>query len=119
NLYADYDSALNYWENWFLGLNDQQWIQLSRYDFVQSVEYPLQERRELAKEKLPPSMETLINELAVDGYHGWGEHYNTVVRHIVITFVDEHGNEIKWSAGQAANQLHHADRSVRAKVFGL
>src|SRR5690554_3035242 len=77
NLYADYASALNYWENWFLGLNDQQWSELCQYDFIQSVEYPLQERRELAKEKLPPNMETLINELAVDGYHGWGEHYNT------------------------------------------
>ncbi|MEX1029846.1 MAG: M3 family oligoendopeptidase [Paenibacillaceae bacterium] len=119
SLYADYASAMNYWEDWFLTINDQQWKQLCQYDFIRSVEYPLQERRELAKDKLPPVMETLINELAVDGYHGWGEHYNTVVRHIVITYEDEHGIKQDWSAGQAANQLHHADRAVREKVFGL
>jgi oligoendopeptidase F len=119
SLNADYASAMNYWEDWFLALNDQEWNQLCQYDFIRNVKFPLQERRELAKEKLPSVMETLINELAVDGYHGWGEHYNTVVSHIVITYEDEHGFKQDWSAGQAANQLHHADRSVRDKVFGL
>jgi oligoendopeptidase F len=119
SLYADYASAMNYWEDWFLALDDKQWKQLCQYDFIRSVEYPLQERRELAKDKLPSVMETLINELAVDGYHGWGEHYNTVVRHIAIAYEDEQGIKQIWSAGQAANQLHHADRAVREKVFGL
>ncbi len=119
SLYADYASALNYWEDWFLAMDDREWEQLCQYDFIQSIKFPLQERRELAKEKLPSVMETLINELAVDGYHGWGDHYNTVVRHIVVAYEDDQGIKHKWSAGQAANQLHHADRSVRENIFSL
>ncbi len=119
SLYADYASALNYWEDWFLTLDNREWEQLCQYDFIQAVKFPLQERRELAKEKLSSTMETLINELAVDGYHGWGEHYNTVVRHVVVTYEDAQGIKHDWSAGQAANQLNHSDRSVRSNVFEL
>jgi oligoendopeptidase F len=119
SVYADYASAMNYWDDWFLALDDVQWDRLCQYDFIRSVKYPLQERRELAKDKLPSVMETLINELAVDGYHGWGDHYNTIVRHTNILYEDEKGMKHSWSAGQAANQLHHADRAVREKVFGL
>lgn len=118
-LYADFASSLNYWEDWFLALSDQEWHQLCQYDFIREVEFPLRERRELAKDKLPSNMETLINELAVDGYHGWGDHYNTVVSHVVVPYVDDQGISREWSAGQAANQLHHPDRTVREKVFGL
>lgn len=77
-----------------------------------NVLFPLSERREAAKDKLPPALEGVASELAVDGYHGWGEHYNTIVGRISIPW-EEDGKLVNLSAGQASNKLDHPEQSVR------
>jgi oligoendopeptidase F len=74
--------------------------------------FPLSERREAAKDKLPPAMEGIASELAVDGYHGWGEHYNTIVGRISIPW-EEDGKQVNLSVGQADNKLDHPEQAVR------
>jgi len=76
------------------------------------------ERRERAKEKLPPEQEALAGDLAVNGYHGWGELYNTIVGRTRFRAADETGEVKTWSAGQMQNLLYHGDRGVRKAAFG-
>lgn len=78
--------------------------------------FVLGERRAWAREKMSPELESLALELAVDGYHGWSEHYETVVGALSIPYGD--GKETKrLSAGQAFNKLQDADPLVRADMF--
>ncbi|HZG57602.1 M3 family oligoendopeptidase [Paenibacillus sp.] len=81
------------------------------------VSFPLSERRKQALEKLSPEMESLLNDLAVDGYHGWSELYDTTVGQIEIPFEEEDGGVTMLSAGQAANKLYHPSKDVRDRMF--
>lgn len=77
------------------------------------VRYPLEERRRRAQEKFPPAMESLTNDLTVDGYHGWGDMYNAIVSRIAIPF-EVDGKPVNLSVGQTANRMSSGDRAVRA-----
>ncbi|MBP2002046.1 pepF/M3 family oligoendopeptidase [Paenibacillus shirakamiensis] len=90
------------------------WIQ--RED-VAPIAFVLTESREKTREKLPPEQESLVLELAVDGYHGWSEHYDTIVSKVKIPFTNEDGEEVILSAGQASNKLDDPKREVREAMF--
>ncbi|MCS7463528.1 M3 family oligoendopeptidase [Paenibacillus doosanensis] len=117
-LSASYASALTRFDQLLTGIGDDVWLQLTASPELASVAYPLSERRALAAEKLPPELEALANDLAVDGYHGWGEAYNTTVGKFRILW-EENGKTSELSAGQAANRMHSPDRAVREKLFKL
>lgn len=76
------------------------------------VRFVLEERKLRAAQKLPAEKEDLITELAIDGYHGWGEIYPVLVGEIKIPFEKE-----ELSFGQAENKLSHPDRNVRKSLF--
>ena len=76
----------------------------------------MDERRSLAKEKLPPEQEALINDLAVDGYHGWSDLYNSTVGQFSMA-VEVDGKQVELSAGQAFNKLHTENREERLDLF--
>ncbi|WP_027092189.1 M3 family oligoendopeptidase [Cohnella thermotolerans] len=82
------------------------------------IAFPLSERREAIRDKLPPELEALASELTIDGYQGWGEHYQTIVNRISIPW-EEDGRSVKLSAGQAANKLNHPKQEVRDAMGGL
>ncbi|MCZ8522775.1 MULTISPECIES: M3 family oligoendopeptidase [Paenibacillus] len=113
---ASYDSALTRFDDMLTRIPDAAWQALLKLPELQEIEYLLEERRALAAEKLPPEQEALVNDLAVDGYHGWGELYNTTVSKFRVPF-EENGIVTELSAGQAANKMDSPDRSVREKVF--
>lgn len=83
---------------------------------IAPIAFSLHEMRELASQKLPPEQESLILDLAVDGYHGWSGHYDTIVSKIGIDWQEEDGRTVTLSAGQAANKLDHQDRAVREEM---
>jgi pepF/M3 family oligoendopeptidase len=93
----------------------QQWIKQPEHAAVQ---FPLNERRESAKDKLSPELEGVASELSVDGYHGWGEHYNTIVGRISIPW-EEEGSTQHLSVGQAANKLNHPEPASRDLMSSL
>lgn len=80
------------------------------------ISFPLLERRKQAKDKLPPNIESVINDLSVDGYHAWGELYNQVSGRIRVQ-VEIDGKEMELSVEQAANKLSDPNRDVRSHVF--
>lgn len=80
------------------------------------VRYILNERREHVKDQLPVEQETLIQKLAVDGYHAWDELYSSLVNKITIPF-EQNGETQMISVGQAENAMDDSDREVRKAVY--
>ncbi|WP_079912682.1 M3 family oligoendopeptidase [Paenibacillus sp. 32352] len=117
-LSASYATELTRFDQLLTEINDDVWAKLVAAPELQSIAFPLTERRSQAADKLPPEQEALVNDLAIDGYHGWGEAYNTTVSKFRIPW-EEDGETIELSAGQAANRMHSADRSVRKRLFQL
>ncbi|TRZ37503.1 M3 family oligoendopeptidase [Niallia circulans] len=104
-----FDGKLSQYENdqWKLLLEDEKLHELS---------FVLTERRTNAVQRLSEKEEMLINKLSVDGYHGWGQMYDTIVGSMQIPF-EENGHVSYLSVGQAANKFSHPNREVRQKVF--
>lgn len=116
NLIAAFQAALSLYDR-ALGAADgemwRSWISSK----LGAASFYVEERRERAKEKLPPEQEALAGDLAVNGYHGWGEMYNTIVGGIRFEAADETGQRRTYSAGQMQNLLSHGDRSVRKSAY--
>lgn len=92
------------------------WTEWLERPEIQPLSFVLNESRAQAKEKMSPELEGLALDLAVDGYHGWGKFYNTIVSKVNIPF-EQDGETIMLSAGQAANKLSDSERAVREQVF--
>lgn len=114
SLAASFESVLTRFDQVLAGIDDVLWKQALESPELSGIAFSLSERRALFAEKLPPELESLAADLAVDGYHGWGELYNTAVSRFKIEYEGE-----ELSAGQAANRLSSADRTVREQVFQL
>ena len=97
-------------------LPEATWGELLQSPELAPLAFNLQERRERAAQMLAPEQEKLVNSLSVDGYHGWSQLYSQVSGHLTIP-IEQDGKTVYLSAGQAANRMSHADRSVRQHVF--
>ncbi|RLQ98143.1 M3 family oligoendopeptidase [Falsibacillus albus] len=111
-LSSKFQTALTNLDDKLKKINDQTWKALLEQEQLEELSFILNERREEAAKKLPREQEALINALSVDGYHGWGEMYDTIVSKIRIPF---DGKEL--SVGQSANKFSDRERHVRKEVF--
>lgn len=93
-------------------LSDTDFRQLLQDKEMQGLAFALVERRLWVKQKLDLNTEALINDLSVDGYHGWGNLYSTIIGQETIEVQKE---TLSW--GQAYNRLSSPERSVRKAVF--
>lgn len=115
-LRAQLNTILTNFDDKLRRIEENQWQQLLQNPEIKDLAFVLNERRELAKEKLPKEQEALVNSLSVDGYHGWGDMYDTLVSQVKIPF-EENGEIVELSVGQAHNKFSNPDRNVRATVF--
>lgn len=115
-IYATYASILTTVDQKLIQMEENLWNTLLQTPELKEVAFVLNERRLLAKEKLPLEQEKLINDLAVDGYHAWGEMYDAIVGKITIPF-EEDGEVKELSVGQASNKMDTSDRETRRQVF--
>lgn len=115
-LYADLQGAVAKFDNLLREIDDPVWEAWTSTEKVEPLKFILNESRDLAREKMNPELESLALELAIDGYHGWGEFYDTIVSKIQIPF-EENGKTEMLSAGQAFNKLHSPNREVRQEMF--
>lgn len=109
--------GLTRYDNALRQVDDAEWEKWVHTGPAAAVAFSLSERRELAKEKLAPELEALVGDLAVDGYHGWGDLYNLIVSKAKFTVRGEDGESKTLSAGQMHNKLSDGDRSVRQAAF--
>ncbi|TFE24280.1 M3 family oligoendopeptidase [Cohnella luojiensis] len=111
-LSARFKQAADLFDAKLASVPDSHWHEWGGQAERSAIIFPLNERRDSAKDKLPPALEAVASELAVDGYHGWGEHYNTIVGRISIPW-EENGSSVNLSVGQAANKLDDPEPAVR------
>ncbi|MBP1968293.1 pepF/M3 family oligoendopeptidase [Virgibacillus natechei] len=97
-------------------IDDATWKRILKQPELTQLDFVLNEIRDKAKKQLPVDQEVLINDLAVDGYHAWGQMYNTIVGNMSVE-IEEDGEVHSYSVGQASNKLSNPDRSVRKHVF--
>ncbi|WP_123039409.1 M3 family oligoendopeptidase [Cohnella candidum] len=115
-LYARYRQALDLFDAALAAMPEDRWQSWIGDPKQAELGFVLNERRTGIQDKLPPALEALAGELAVDGYHGWGEHYGTIVGQIGIPW-EEDGRKIVLSAGQAANKKEDSDPAVRDRMM--
>lgn len=97
-------------------VEESVWNDLLDSPELSHLQYVLNEKRRRANENLPLEQEAIINDLSIDGYHAWGQMYNTIVGKMSVE-VKEDGESHHLSVGQASNKLSSADRDVRQSVF--
>lgn len=116
SLSATLQSVKSRFDNVLRGMNDELWTAWTGTGAASKLDFNLNESRNLAKEKMSPELESLALALGVDGYHGWGEFYDTIVSKIQIPY-EENGDTKLLSAGQAFNKMHDPNREVRQSMF--
>ncbi|GGG01044.1 M3 family oligoendopeptidase [Paenibacillus aceti] len=116
-LRAAMDNVMTLFDSLLRDTDDQVWQEWIARDEIAPIAFIMNEKRDSAREKLSPELESLAADLAVDGYHGWGQHYDTIVSKVGVAFTDEDGKKSTLSVGQAANKLSDSDREVRERTF--
>ena len=76
-----------------------------------AIQFPLKERRDLAKMRLDVEQEHLISDLAVDGYHSWGHFYDSFTATLTFPLDGE-----CFSLAQIGPMLSSPDRNLREKA---
>ncbi|CAN7561986.1 M3 family oligoendopeptidase [Rossellomorea sp. LjRoot5] len=112
SLSADFSSTFTKFQQQLSDCKEEVWEDLLKHDRLNEITFVLNEWRQKAKDKLSSSEESLIGALAVDGYHGWGQMYDTIVGAMDIT---HDGKNL--SVGQANNLLSSPDPKTRKEVF--
>ncbi len=98
-----------------MAVEDADWQRLLETPELAPVAFPLAERRTMARDKMPAVQEKIVNDLAVDGYHGWSNLYDLVAGRISIPWVRD-GKEEALSVGQASNVFADPDPALRSAM---
>ncbi len=114
---ATFANILTRLDQQLLAVPEDEWRALLADERLASLSFNLDERRRRAKDLLPLEMETLVNGLSTDGYHGWSELYDVVTGRMTITLEDKEGKPVTVSPGQAANRMSNPDPKVRAEIM--
>ncbi|WP_067932082.1 M3 family oligoendopeptidase [Alicyclobacillus kakegawensis] len=113
---AVHESVSTVYEQVLGRIPEDTWQRLLRHERLAGVAFPLSEARARAARKLPAEQEVLISDLAVDGYHAWGNFYYSLIGQTLIPY-EEDGRTVHLSVGQANNKLRDGQRRVREQVF--
>jgi pepF/M3 family oligoendopeptidase len=111
-LHANVETSLTAFNVKLTEIKEDVWTELLASDEFKEIAFVLNESREKALSCLSYEQEALITALSVDGYHGWGQMYDTVVSRMKI----EHGDK-ELSVGQASNVFSSKDRNERKEMF--
>ncbi|GIO25964.1 hypothetical protein J43TS3_05750 [Ornithinibacillus bavariensis] len=95
---------------------EEKWLEIVNHESLQDISFVLNERREAAQELLSSEQEILLNDLSVDGYHAWGQMYETIAGNMTVE-LEENGELNLYSIGQASNKLSSPDPEFRKYVF--
>ncbi|ASN05957.1 M3 family oligoendopeptidase [Virgibacillus necropolis] len=114
-LKAEMDAIRTNLDQKLVQIDDGKWDELLTHSTLNEVSFVLNENRNKAKEQLSVDQEVLMNDLAVDGYHGWSQMYDALVGNMSVE-LEIDGEHKSYSVGQASNKLSNPDRSVREHV---
>ncbi|MBM3192232.1 MAG: M3 family oligoendopeptidase [Chlamydiae bacterium] len=118
-LQAKFENLSTLLDEHLKNLSDASFKSLLKDPFCQTVAFPIQERKSLAQEKLSLSLESLITNLSIDGYHGYSQLFSTFHGHLNFPFQDAQGLPSTLSIGQIDNLLSSPDREIRCRSFKI
>ncbi|EUJ32810.1 oligoendopeptidase F [Listeria floridensis FSL S10-1187] len=113
---AQLQTAQDDWHDKFAQVDDRIWNEILAENGFSQIAFVLNEARENRRKKGTKQEEAVINALAIDGYQGWSDHYDTIIGKVRVK-VEIDGEVQDLSAGQALNMLNHPKREVRQAVF--
>ncbi|RRK10071.1 M3 family oligoendopeptidase [Lactiplantibacillus garii] len=99
------DNLLTRFKKSLVKLDNQTFKTILAQPALKAVAFNLTEMRHQGRALLDDQTEDLINNLALDGFQGWSDHYDTLVNQLKIKYTDENGQTHQLSAGQAQNTL--------------
>ena len=100
-----------------LNIPDSEWTNLlEQTEGLKEIAFNLSERRERAREMLPPEQEKLVSQLSVNGYHGWSDLYDLTTGRMTIE-VELEGKKAKLSPGQLSNRMSDPNPQVRSYLM--
>ncbi|AVK60922.1 oligoendopeptidase [Lactobacillus sp. CBA3605] len=100
-----FENLMTQFKKRLVQLSTTTFNQLLAQPELQPLAFNLTEFRQQGLALLDDRTEALINNLAIDGFQGWSDHYDTLVSQLKIKYTDEHGQQQTLSAGQAQNKL--------------
>jgi len=115
-LYSKWEKLSTELEALSLKQTDEMWGKLVTNEKLDEVKFYLNEKRDIAKSKMPLKQESLALDLAVDGYHAWNQIYNKMAGELKVDFKQD-GKVESISMGQLATKFSDPDRAVRQQAF--
>jgi oligoendopeptidase F len=97
-------------------VDDAAWKRLIDHKKLTGAAFYWNELRQHARLRMPPEMEKLATELAVNGYHSWNRLYSKIAGNLQTEFIEDGKTEV-LSIGQLANKFSSPDRDVRQTAF--
>ena len=109
---AQVSNASTHLNEWLASLDDKTFRAHLEEEELKPITFALLERKRLAQEKLPAKEEAFINDLAVDGFHGWSQMWDALIGNMTFPF---QGKDLSLS--QIENQMADPNRDVRQAAF--
>lgn len=107
-----FESAFKKVQKVLVNTNQRLWEGILDTEDLNNYKFILNEWRKKAEMHLSDEEESIVSDLMVDGYHAWGQFYNSLVSSIRVNVqIDGEKNEL--SVGQAINLRSHPDEEVR------
>ena len=111
-LSSQYEITLTKFQDLIAKISLDVWGDILESDELKVYKFLLTEWRKEAETSLSPNEKTVLSSLSTDGYHAWGQMYQTLMGNLEIELQIE-GKHQKYSIGQALNLRAHPDEKVR------
>ncbi|WP_371069268.1 M3 family metallopeptidase [Sediminibacillus sp. JSM 1682029] len=110
-----FESTILNMQNKLAGIEGKVWRNIIQQKELGNYEFILSEWRQKGDKLLPEKEETLLTNLAADGYHSWGAIYKALINDLSVQ-VSMDGEQNKLSIGQAINLRSHPEEKVRKEA---
>ncbi|MEK4699456.1 M3 family oligoendopeptidase [Solibacillus sp. FSL R7-0668] len=88
------------------------WINVLESEELKAFKFILAEWREEGETTLTSNEKAIVSKLSIDGYHAWGQLYQTLMGNLEIE-IQLDGKSQKYSIGQALNLRAHPNEELR------
>jgi len=99
-------------DEWLSSTDQTTFSSLLEESELKPIAFAIKERRHLAQEKLSAKEEAFINDLAVDGFHGWPQMWDAMIGNMTFPIGGE-----AFSFSQIENQIADPSREKRQAAF--
>ncbi|WP_421378463.1 M3 family oligoendopeptidase [Bacillus salacetis] len=116
-LRSDFEILLGDLDRLLTELPEDIWNSLIQNEEVKTYRFFLEERKQRANDKLPAHLERVIQNLSVNGFSGWENHYDQQIAKLRVK-VEKDGEIKNMTVGEAFYEvLFSSDRAYKQKIM--